>query len=327
MRGLALLLAAVPAAIALLPLTWWFARSRSHRAGIDWPSRRTLDIARGVDVVLLGRWGTVTTGELKVSAVEPLDPDHERNLRWFAGALGHGAQDHDPVARAVARLAARGKLTGVERHDGDGISGSVDRHPVRVGRPGWLGMEGREGLGLTVGVQVDSRPIGYITVADDVRPDARAGVERLRATGVEVVLVSDDGEQNTRHLAELCGVERWHAGLAPCAGSRIVAEHRARRRVVAVAGMDGTTGADLTFQVDEPGPGRVRVLDLDVVRIAAALRASRRWARATTVSRFLGIALGALGVALAAAGLLPVLAALGWALLGAAVVLVASARA
>jgi hypothetical protein len=41
----------------------------------------------------------------------------------------HAAED--PIGRAIARLSTRGRLSGVERSPGLGMSGSVDRHPVR----------------------------------------------------------------------------------------------------------------------------------------------------------------------------------------------------
>ena len=53
--------------------------------------------------VVLDKDGTITTGELSVISVDPVDPDHGRNMRWFAGALER-ASEH-PIARAVAVLA------------------------------------------------------------------------------------------------------------------------------------------------------------------------------------------------------------------------------
>lgn len=320
----AVLLAAAPAALAVLPLSWWFVRARSRRDGITWSSRTALDLARRVDVVLLDRWGTVTTGELKVAAVEPFDPDNERSLRWFAGALGHAAED--PVTRAVARLSSRGKVTEVEQYDGRGISGSVDRHPVRLGRPDWLGMAERDGVGVTVGVQVDSRPIGYITVSDDVRPDAATHVERLRGLGVEPVLVSEDSERNTRHLAEACAVERWHGELPPGDRAALVERLRAEGRRVALAGPPSTTSADLVLSADPAARAGVRLDDLDVRRIATARLLSRGSARAGARSRGFGLAAGVVGAGIAVLGWLPVAAALAWSVLGCVVVLALAMR-
>ncbi|MBM7516295.1 HAD family hydrolase [Nocardioides nitrophenolicus] len=252
-----------------------------------------------------------------------LDPDNERNLRWFAGALGHAAQD--PVGRALAQLAGRGRLSGVEDHGCNGISGSVDRHPVHLGPPEWLGMAGRDDLGVTVGVKVDARPIGYITVGDDVRADARSGVDRLRSLGVETVLLSDDTERNTRHLADACGIARWHAAVDGTSLAGLVADYRARARgrPVAVASRNGASAGDLRIDVEA---GDLRLTDLDVNRIAEAFAISHRVARVRRRTRALGLGATALGGAVAGAGLagLPVVAA--GALLGTLVVLAVAAR-
>lgn len=319
----AVLVAAAPALLALLPLAWWIARSRGRAAGVLLEDRSVLSVAPRVDAVLLDRWGTVTTGQLRVVAIDPVEPDHERSLRWFAGALGHAVDD--PVGRAIARLSSRGRVSQVQQHEGGGISGSVDRHPVRLGRPDWLGMELRDEAGVTVGVQVDARPIGYITVADDVRPHAAEGVARLRAAGVEPVLVSDDTERNTRLLAEGCGIDTWHAATPYDARELVVAELREHGRVVASASVSPGSAADLVLSDADLGRG-IRLTDLDVARVATALELVRRAALGTTRSRRTGWGLGVLGAGLAAVGVLPLLAAAGYLLVAGAVVISLAAR-
>lgn len=319
------LVGALPAVIAYgVPLTRWATRSRGRSAGIFFDDPAALKVGPRVDTVLLDRWGTVTTGQLRVTSVDPFEADHDRNLRWFAGALGHAAED--PVGRAIARLAARGKVSGIDMHDGVGISGSVDRHPVRLGPPEWLGMASRDDVGVTVGVQVDSRPIGYITVADDVRPDARAAVEQLRSDGVDPVLVSDDSDRNTGHLAEACGIEHWHAATSPAQQPALVADYRGLDRVVAVASRTAEQSADLTLSDTENLSHGIRLSDLDVTRIARALTLTRRAARRLVATRRVGIVVGAIGAVLAGVGVLSPILAAGYAVVGCAAVAAVATR-
>lgn len=327
----AIALAALPAAFALgTPLSLWFARARARSDGIHLDDRGAVAAGARVDTVLLDRWGTVTTGQLRVVAVDPVEPDHERNLRWFAGALGHAADD--PVSRAIARLSSRGRLSQVRRHEDGGISGSVDRHPVRLGRPDRLGMESRDAAGVTVGVQVDARPIGYITVADEVRPHAGEDVARLRSAGVEPVLVSEDSERNTRELAASCGIEEWYADRPATARSEVVDEQRRRGRVVAATGPTAPPNADLLLTDDTgdaaptaTGQSRIGLADLDVARVATALELARSAARSASRARRTGVAAGALGVVLSATGVLSLPVAAGCAALGCATVVLAAA--
>lgn len=327
---LAVLIAIAPAVVATaLPLPLWVARWRGRTAGISIERTRALRLAHRVDTMLLDRWGTVTTGELRVSSVDPIDPANDRNMRWFAGALEHAASD--PVGRAISRLAGRGRLSGVQYERGQGIRGSVDRHPVRVGQPSWVGMESRHDIGVTVGVEVDHRPIGYLTVTDEIREDAAESIARLRRDGHDPVLVSDDTARNTEHLAEECGFEEWHAEATPEKREQLVSEQQERGRVVAVAGSPERNAAafgvaDLIL-TDAPGsPADFRLTDLDVDRVARALSLARSTRTATGRTRWIGIAIAALGVVLAAIGVLPPLLAAGFAVFGCLVVCALSLR-
>ncbi len=168
-----------------------------------------IDAMPRLNRLVIDSHGTVTTGHLVVTEVQALDPEHDRNLRWFAGALSHSS--HDPVSRAIARLAGTGRTTGFAEEPELGICGSVDRHPVRVGSTDWLGMDARNGTGTTVGVEVDHRPMGHITVADEVRPDAGHHLAELRSIGINPVLVSSAAERDLARVAELSGAEEWYA--------------------------------------------------------------------------------------------------------------------
>lgn len=243
-------------------------------------------VAARVDTVVLDRWGTVTTGRLTVTTVEPLDPDHLRNLRWFAGALEHEAEG--PLARAVARLSPRGKVTDFGVVPGSGVRGSVDRHPVRVGRPSWVGMadrDDRDDRGTVLGVELDGRPLGYLVVGDEPREDAGSSVSRLASAGVSAVLVSDDGARETEELAEACGIERWHPEIAAEKRGRLVAELQEQGRVVAfVSSRPEDAEAQAVADLAVGGSSGVTLTDLDVRRVAALVSlargvvAARRWA-------------------------------------------------
>ncbi|TYL55362.1 HAD family hydrolase [Nocardioides sp. BGMRC 2183] len=279
--------------VALCPLGWWGAR-RSGGAEIRFSDRAVLDRAARVDLVMLDRWGTVTTGELKASAVDPVDAGHEQNLRWFAGALGHAAGD--PIGRALARLSTRGRVSGVEHVEGLGTTGSVDRHPVQYGLPHWVGVAERPGIGTQVAVKVDGRPLGYVTVADEVRPRAEASVAALRDGGLEPVLVSDDNAANTEHLAQTCGIDSWHSDSAPEKHGRLVEETRERGRVVAYTGShhEPLGAADVAIRVagdtSSPGASGIEMIDLDVERVVRALAIACASAAASRRSRIVGIA-------------------------------------
>ncbi|MFE6646604.1 HAD family hydrolase [Nocardioides sp. NPDC057772] len=293
MEMLVLVAGAVAAYVLGLGFPRVVAGRLGRRHGISSVPGPAWAVAARVDAVVLDRWGTVTTGRLAVTTVEPLDPDHLRNLRWFAGALEHEAEG--PLARAVARLSPRGKVTDFSVVPGSGVRGSVDRHPVRVGRPSWVGMADRDDRGTVLGVELDGRPLGYLVVGDEPREDAGSSVSRLASAGVSAVLVSDDGARETEELAEACGIERWHPEIAPEKRERLVAELQEQGRVVAFVSSrpedaEAQAVADLAVadlavaDLAVGGSSGVTLTDLDVRRVAVLVSlarrvvAARRWA-------------------------------------------------
>jgi cation transport ATPase len=225
-----------------------------------------LAAARHGDAVVAEAGGFATDGELQVVAVEPVEPDHDRNLRWFAGALEH--QGEGPVSRAISRLAGSGRVTDVRRVPGAGIEGSVDRHPVRVGDPRWLGVAAPTATrgGRTVAVEVDGRMLGSITVADRVRPEATGALTRLTADGWTTTMVSSAGEVEAQRLAAETGGDV--RAVADADGRRaLVAELAgAGRSVVWVAGGAGTVPAGARLALtDAAGAATTRAGDVPVV--------------------------------------------------------------
>lgn len=284
----------------------WAARRTVRRHGITL-SAEMLPVAASLDTIVLDKDGTVTTGALRVISVDPLDPRDDQNLRWFAGALTHASDDR--VGRAVARLSSRGKLTNVEVVDGQGVRGSVDRHPVRVGAPQWVGVTAPALIGRCVGVEVDGRPFGTITVGDSIRPKANESVERLRTLGVEPVLASTDSDANTRHVGAEVGITRFLGFADPAMMATEISELRARGSRVGYVGVPATGGpaetADLAIGPHSTA-AQVTMDDLDVGRLPVLVTSARRaLARRRAMVPATAVGAAALGL-VAALGLLSV---------------------
>ncbi len=222
--ALAVLLLSIPIGlIVATTLPRWLTNRVGRGLGVTVTDAGALERWQQIRTLVIDPFHSLTTGHLVVTDVEPVDPDHDRNLRWFAGALAHSYDD--PVGRAVAKLAGQGRLTNVAQEPGLGIRGSVDRHPVRVGQPQWIGLAENPSplIGTTVAVDVDQRPLGRITVADEVRPDAARQLDRLRRTGLTPALASPRSAAETERLADLSSSPAWHAETDPLQFARELA--------------------------------------------------------------------------------------------------------
>ena len=306
--GVAALVMSSPAAAMLaVPAAFAVGAARARGAGVRMGGIDALRAATQVDTVVLNKSGTVTTGDLTVVSVDPYDADHDRNLRWFAGAL-EKASGH-PVGRAIATLSARGRLTDVEEHPGQGIRGSVDRHPVRVGSPEWMGFEPAPTMWTTVGVEVDGRALGTITVADDVRPDVARHIARLSGLGLRLVLVSDDTHPRTQHVAELAGIGTFHAPFAADAISDHVQSLEDDGRRVAVVGFADAPASTLAIASAAAADGPTIIVDdCSPQRVTDALTIARATSTRVVRARQATVALGLLGAAAGALSVGPIVA-------------------
>jgi len=248
----------------------------------------------------------LTTGHLVVVDVAPLDVQHKHDLRWFAGALAHGSTD--PVARAIARLAGPGRPTGVSEGPAHELRGAVDRHPVRFGLNGEDTAVGGA-VGTTVRVDVDLRPMGHITVADEVRKTAARCLSTLRDAGIEPILVSATlNEPELMRVSEQVGVSQFHPGTdASTVAASLPRETTGVLRAVGSSDRAGETtlpgesGEDTVVRCADPSIESA----LESIKLVRTLRRSRRVARVCAAT-FIVVA-----VPLAAAGILaPVLAAI-----------------
>jgi hypothetical protein len=301
--GVTVLIAGAPSALAVAVLgPLWLGARRGAQAGVRIAHTCALPAAESVGVLLLDGLSTLVKGK-HVASVDPVEESHLRNLRWFAGALEHASTDD--VGAAIAKLSTRGNLSGVEQHPGLGISGSVDRHPVRVGEPTWIGLTPVEGPGITVAVEVDARPLGTITVVDTVRPAAPEAVQTLSQEGVEPVLLTGAPEHTARAVADETRVatlrSRADTDVDDLVGDLVGGLQREGRGLAVLSRTVATPDATLLLGPESP---HLVLQECDVHAAATAILVCRSVARATRSSTYLALAWQGIAVLLAAAGLL-----------------------
>jgi cation-transporting P-type ATPase A/B/Cu+-exporting ATPase len=252
--GLAVLIIACPCALGLAtPAALVAASGRGARQGIFVKEYQALESSRSVDVVVLDKTGTVTTGRMELCAVRTAPGVSRVSLLRHAGAV-EDASEH-PVAAAVSAAARTqaGPLplaAGFRALPGLGARGTVDGYQVLVGReallaghglavPGDLADQCREweAAGRTaVLVGWDGAARGALAVTDTVKPSAAAAVTRLRRLGLRTVLLTGDNEATARAVAAAAGIDEVIAGTLPAGKAAVIAGLRAQGHRVAMVG-------------------------------------------------------------------------------------------
>jgi Cu2+-exporting ATPase len=273
--GLTVVIVSCPCALGLAtPLAIAAGVQAAAERGIVVVTETIFEDAPDVDVVVLDKTGTLTTGTMAVEAVYTADsddgdesgPDTDEVLRR-AGTVE--ALSEHPIAAAVADAAAESAtgdvsaaraVEGFERAD-RGVSGLVDGERVTVGHPDFLrerghavpdGLESRIDESQSAGrvpvvVGWGGRARGVIVVGDSPRAALEDALETL-STGRDVVVLTGDDGQAADEFRELDGVDEVFAGVPPEAKAETVDRLRTRGTVAMVG--DGSNDAPALATAD-----------------------------------------------------------------------------
>ncbi|MET9607901.1 heavy metal translocating P-type ATPase [Streptomyces sp. NPDC006512] len=330
--AVAVLIIACPCALGLAtPTALMVGTGRGAQLGILIKGPEVLESTRRVDTVVLDKTGTVTTGRMTLTGVHPAEGVDVRELLRLAGSLEH-ASEH-PVARAVAAGAAEraGGLTdpeGFRNHGGLGVEGTVEGHAVLVGRerlladrsvtlPGALAdarAAAEAAGGTAVLVAWDGRARGVLTVTDAVKDGSAEAVTRLRALGLNPVLLTGDNRAVAESVAAEVGIDEVIAEVLPQDKVDVVRRLQEEGRTVAMVG-DGVNDAaalaraDLGLAMGTGTDAAIEAADLTLVRgdlrvAADAIRLSRRTLATIKGNLFWAFGYNVAALPLAAAGLL-----------------------
>lgn len=248
-RALVVLVAASPCALAIaVPVTVISAIGAASRFGVIIKSGAAFERLGSLRRIAVDKTGTLTRNEPIVTTVAVV-PGTSRDevLSWAAALERHSSH---PLATAITaaspRLVAASEV--VER-PGHGVGGQVDGHEITVGNPRWIApgdladhVVGMEADGHTcVMVARDGAAIGAIGIRDELRVEAPEAVAKLKALGLEVVMLTGDNARTAHALAKLAGISDVRAELRPEEKAAEVAES-VRHRPTGMIG-DGVNDA------------------------------------------------------------------------------------
>ncbi|MCC3264566.1 heavy metal translocating P-type ATPase [Arthrobacter gengyunqii] len=250
-----------------------------------------------------------------------------------AVAIAAAAQDVLGLDTAGRNATAGGALAPVTEFDsapGGGVRGTVNGRAVVAGRPGWLEENGvvlsedartrlraeQEAGSTAVLVAVDGRAAGIISLRDNIKPGSVAAVARLRALGLRPVLLTGDNAVVAARVAGAVGIEPEDvlADVRPEGKVEAIKRFQAEGATVAMAG-DGVNDAPALAQADlgiAMGSGTdvaieaadLTVMGNDLGQVATAIELSRRTLGTIKTNLFWAFFYNAVGIPVAALGLL-----------------------
>ncbi|AOT02865.1 heavy metal translocating P-type ATPase [Arthrobacter sp. U41] len=338
--AVAVLVIACPCALGLAtPVGLLTGTGRGAQLGILIRGPQVLEDTRTVDTILLDKTGTVTTGHLAVDGTDAFGTFSAAEVLRLAGAL-ESASEH-PIARAIAASALSAErrnsdpaslpdVVGFRSAPGGGVRGTVEGRLVTAGRTGWLEKNGiaataaqlevlnaAEGSGATaIWLAVDGEPAGIISLRDTLKPGSAAAISRLRDLGLRPILLTGDNAAVAAQVAAAVGIDPQDvfAGVLPEGKVEAVRKLQSAGATVAMAG-DGVNDAAALAQADlgiAMGSGTdvaIEAADLTVMgnelgQVAQAIELSRRTLATIKTNLFWAFFYNAIGIPVAALGLL-----------------------
>ena len=321
--AVSVLIVACPCAMGLAtPTAILVGTGRGAQLGLVIKGPEILESTRQIDTIVMDKTGTVTAGEMSVTAVHG-------DVLDLAAAVEHNSEH--PIARAIASERSVKPATDFAVVPG-GVEGTVEGVRVGVGkRQGPLGdleapFRAAQDAGATpVVVTVNGQPAGVIEVRDTIKPSSAAAVAQMKELGLTPYLLTGDNAGAAHAVAAEVGIDHVSAEVLPEDKVNHIKELQAAGHTVAMVG-DGINDAAALAQADlglAMGAGTdvaieasdITLMNGDLRCAADAIRLSRRTLAIIKGNLFWAFAYNVVLIPVAALGWLnPLLAGLAMAL-------------
>ena len=325
-RGISVLVISCPCALGLAtPVAIMVGNGVGAKNGILFKTAVSLEETGKVEIAVLDKTGTITSGEPKVTDVLAADGYSKEELLRSAYSLE--SKSEHPLAKAIVAYGEEKQtkqlaVTGFKALPGNGLEGKVGDADVKGGSLKFaqsqtkipekirnqaekLAEEGKTPLMfLKNGILM-----GMIAVADVIRADSSQAVKELQDMGIEVVMLTGDNERTAKAIGRQAGVDRVIAGVLPDGKEEVIRKLKEQGKVAMVG--DGIndapalTRADMGIAIGAGADVAIDAADVVLMKsrlsdVAAAIRLSHRTIRNIHENLFWAFIYNIIGIPLAA---------------------------
>lgn len=230
--GVSVLVISCPCALGLAtPVAIMAGTGKGAQNGVLFKTATSLEELHKVDVVVLDKTGTITTGKPQVTDIYTLDGTSEKELLTLTGAAEEKSEH--PLGQAIFKHAKERYNMGEKAESfkaifGKGVKAMVSGKTILAGNKTLMENEGVNihdlqskaqqlaSQGKTpMFISIDGKAAGIIAVADKIKETSASAVKQLKKAGLEVVMLTGDNELTANAIKEQAGLSKVKAQVLP----------------------------------------------------------------------------------------------------------------
>lgn len=300
-RALIFLIVSCPCALVVsIPLGFFAGIGGAGKAGILIKGANYLETLAKTKTVVFDKTGTLTRGVFEVRDVHHNRIDKDSLIEY--AALAESGSTH-PIGKSIQRACGKkadlSRVSDIREIGGGGVVATVDGKTVAAGNDKLMRDLNVDCLpchcaGTIVHAAIDGKYAGHIVIADVVKPQSEAAIQALKSAGVKkTVMLTGDRIAVARQVGDLLHIDEVHAELLPAdkveqvekllkrqpAGEKLAFVGDGINDAPVLARADvgiamGAIGSDAAIEAAD-----VVLMDDDPLKIAAAIRLSRKCLR------------------------------------------------
>lgn len=306
---------------------------KGAKEGILIKDAATLEKLHRVDTIIVDKTGTITVGKPTLVDIQNRSDLKDSELISILASLEKKSEH--PIAHAIVSYAREKNLTledisNFEGIQGKGLKGSIKGLEYFAGNAKLMKdlgiafdtsiIERFTAQGKTpVILAVKDKVLGFVMVADEIKPESKQAVADLHKLGIKLVMLTGDDEKTAKYIASLVGIDDVIAHVLPQDKLAKIKDLQSQGKIVAMAG-DGVNDAPALAQADvgiAMGTGTdvaiesagITLLGGDISKLVKAIKLSKMTMRGIKQNLFWAFIYNIVGIPLAAGVFYPIF---GW---------------
>lgn len=220
-KALTFLVISCPCSIAIsVPLSYFSGIGKASKRGILVKGSDYLDGFKDIGEVIFDKTGTITTGNFNVSKIQTFDDEYSENDVLELFAIGESFSNH-PIAKSIINKFEKeidaSKVKEYKEISGKGIEYQIDGKKIKIGNKNFAGEQTtkEDKTGTNLYLNVDGKTVGSIILSDEIKPDAKAAIERLNKLGIITKMFTGDSKEIALEIAKQVGISKVEYEMLP----------------------------------------------------------------------------------------------------------------